>query len=259
MNCATNSNDFDCCIAQAGIDLLDKSRQGCLSECDLNKVALNAFKYEISSEFVPSGIELTPGFISSATLDLSSYAFVGDFLVGNILVEGNVIGILPENQYIDFDDPDPVLGLVTALVLAINTGGSPFTATNLTGGLILIETTNPSSEPNGFVITFQINPSIVATANLLDDLAFGQILYVDDPNSKFHEMVVAAVVNYGVLLSAVPPIYQSEIRLYKNGVEVTPSPIIFPLYLFPNTINCVTLCHDPANDRIYISGYGNSM
>lgn len=239
-------DNIPCCLVTKTNEILELSRKGCLTACKTNETAIFAFQVREFLSYQQLGRELTPGFVSSAVLDLSDFAgSLPAVLYGNIFVNGVLIAVLPQDSYADID------ALIAALVVAINTASTVYNATDLGSGAIMVETTDPGSEANGFIVSVVINPTIIGTNSLEPLWNINKAIYIDDPTSQFYGCVAYAC-NIGTT-----PLLLAAVRFFKNGVEIPQSPVYFPNNgtLIPGTITSYVLCHDEQNDRIYITGY----
>jgi hypothetical protein len=144
--------NITCCAVSKAADLLALSRKGCLTPDKIGSGALFQAQAGIVSRFVPIGTLITAGFVSSAVIDLNSFSDYANPVIGIIRINGSVVGVMPETTVADVDE------LIDALVTAIGSGGSGYTAVNNGDGTITVIAPSSSQPANGFIITILLNP-----------------------------------------------------------------------------------------------------
>ena len=243
----TQIDNIECCVLSSVDDVATYSKGGRLTDDMLYGTALKYYQSRFLRTYIPPGTLISEGFISSATLDFSGFSSFG-VLVGNIIVDGTVIAILPEQTYADLSS------LVTAVVLAINTSGSGYTADDGGDpllGVVTLYAPGPGNEANGFIVTVVINPFYQLEDSLvLDATESHQILCVNDSSSAFYGKTFVSVIK--------PPVggglSQYFVYVVENNVVTTQIAVPNGPGLFTG-VGSWSLVHDPLNDRIYVAGY----
>lgn len=243
----TQIESLECCSLEKVGEVALYADQGRLSLAKLNQTTLFYYQVRFVRNYIPNGTLLQEGFISSAALDFALFTSFG-VLVGNIIVDGTSIALLPEATYANLSD------LVNGVVSAINTSMSGYTADNngdASLGIVNLYAPGAGSEANGFIVSVVINPYYQLQDSLiLDATQSYQILCVNDLASAF----------YGkTFVTAIKPPTTSTLSNY--WVYVIENNIITSQIYIPNGaglyagIGSYSLVHDPINDRIYVAGF----
>lgn len=237
---------LECCLLEKVDTMNVYSYQGRLSQDRLNETALLNYQIEFIRNYIPNGTLLEEGFISSAILDMSTITVFG-VLVGAVIVDGVVIGVLPEATYADLP------AVITAVVAAINGGIYGYTAVDNGDSTITLTAPGPGTEANGFAVTIQINPTFILEKTISDTpRGYNQIIYIDNPSSFFDGYtVVCSKAATGVG----PAPTQNNVVAFKGSATTTANYISVSL---PANLQGYALSYDPVNDQIYVGGFGGT-
>ena len=236
---------FECCALEKVNMTNSYVNEGRVDACMINETALFFYQVKFVREYVPNGTLLEEGFISSAILDMSTITTFG-LLIGNIIVDGVVIGVLPEDTYADLQE------VITAVVAAINSSFYGYTAVDNGDNTITLTAPAPGTEANGFIVTIQINPTFGVGKTITDiPKGWNQMIYIDNPASSFD--------GYTIAVSAAAQ--QDTPFLAYNVVGLTGSATTtanFVGVVLPTNIGGTCCSYDPINDQIYVAGFTNS-
>jgi hypothetical protein len=242
----TQIESLECCLLEKVADTAAYSNEGRLTPDKLYKTSLFYYQVRAIRNYIPNGTLLTEGFISSASLDFSGFTSFG-LLLGNIIVDGVAIAILPEATYADLS------ALVTGVVTAINASGSGYTADDAgdpTLGVVNLYAPGPGTEANGFIVTVVINPYYQLADTLILDLAeCHQMISVNDPASAFYGKTFVTVIKPPTAILREYYVYVVENDIVTNQIHIVNGPGQF------TGIGAWSLVHDSVNDRIYVAGY----
>lgn len=220
--------EIGCCIASKNYDdLIDISKGKSVTSCSVSA----AFKLQILRSYVPNGTTLVDGYVASATLDLSGFSGFGS-LVGNVVINGVVVGILPDDTYADID------AVIDGFVTAINNNIIGYQAVNNGDGTITVSAPNEGSQANGFVITIQINPTFGRLSQIdYDNRDWRQPIQVNDNSSALYGHTLIA----SRAAPAPNPFYIEDIN--NHAINQT-----IPVNI---AIGSSMILHDPVNDTIW--------
>jgi hypothetical protein len=224
----TRLSEIGCCInSKLSDDINDSWKGKTFTAC----ATIDAYKYSILRSYVPNGTELVEGFVASATLDMSAFSAFGS-LLGDVVINGVVVGIIPDGTYADID------ALIDAYVTAIEANPIGYQAVNNGDGTITVSAPNQGSQANGFVITIQINPTFVRLSQIdYDNREWRQPIHINDQSSAlFGKTLVASRAGGGL-----NPFY----------VEVIDNHTIDQTVDVKFSIGSSMLLHDPDNDTIW--------
>lgn len=237
---------LECCALEKVDDMNVYSKQGRLTQDQLYKTALFAYQTEFIRNYIPNGTLLTEGFISSASLDFSGFTSFG-VLLGNIIVDGVVIAVLPEGNYADLS------ALVTGVLDAINASGTGYTADDggdPSLGIVNLYAPGPGSEANGFIVSVVINPFYqLADTLVLATAESHQMFSVNDTSSAFYGKTFVTVILPPTAILREYYVYVLENDIVTSQIHIVNGPGQF------TGIGSWALVHDPVNDRIYVAGY----
>ena len=179
----TRLSEISACVANKA----DQDLQSIWGGSDPKNCSVSAiFKMSVLRGYVENGTVLEEGFVASATLDLSSFSAFGD-LVGNVVIDGVVVGTIPDDTYADID------ALLDAYVTAIEANPIGYTAVNNGDGTITVSAPNQGSQANGFVITIQINPTFIRLSQIdYDNREWRQPIHINDQSSALFGHTVVA-------------------------------------------------------------------
>lgn len=240
---AANLADIQCCVLNMADDVMRDSKRGCLTRKCLQDAFIRDYQANLIRTYIPVGTIITEGFTSEATLDLNSFSAFG-VLIGFVEVAGNIIAVLPETTYADLD------ALITALVLAINTGPSPYSAADNGDGTITIFAPGPGAQANGFAITIQINPTFIETAEPIipeeseDGFFLSNMITVNDTTSAFY--------GYTFISGSIDATGASVVKVYFNHVLAYNIPIT-------GVRSMGALAYDSVKQRIYTAGGNGTL
>ena len=192
-------------------------------------------KLAILRSYVPNGTLLEEGFVASATLDMSGFSSFGN-LLGNVVINGVVIGVLPDDVYADID------AVIDGFVAVINANPIGYLAVNNGDGTITVNAHNQGSQANGFVITIQINPTFVRVSQIdYDNREWRQPIHVNDSTSALYgHTIVAARASGGV-----NPFYIEDI--YNHAINQTVD-VDF-------STGATGLVHRPSDDTVFTGAF----
>lgn len=235
---------FECCALER-ISMVNAYANEGRSTVDLiNENALFFYQVKFVREYIPNGTLLEEGFISSAILDMSTITTFG-VLIGAIIVDGVVIGVLPEATYADLQE------VIDAVVAAINGGIYGYQATDNGDNTITLQAPGAGTEANGFIVTVQINPSFILDKSIsVAPKAYNQIIYIDAPGSFFDGYTVVASNATGG-----PSLTANTVTAFKGSATSSANFITIAL---PISIQGYAVSYDPDNDQIYVGGFGGS-
>lgn len=176
-------NEIGCClVSKSNGDLVNIYKGKSVTTCNVS----GAFKLSILRSYVPNGTPITEGYVASATLDMSSFSAFGS-LIGNVVINGVVIGVIPDGTYADID------AVIDAFATVIDANPIGYDATNNGNGTITVESPNQGSQANGFVITIQINPTFVRLSQIdYDNRDWRQPIHVNDTTSALYGHTIIA-------------------------------------------------------------------
>jgi len=220
--------EIACCLAAKLTDDINNKWKG--KKVGLCNVLL-AEKFGIEASYIENGTPLSDGFVASATLDLSAFSAFGS-LLGNVVINGVVIGVLPDDTYADID------AVIDGFVTVINANPIGYQAVNNGNGTITVSAPNAGSQANGFEITIQINPTFVRVAQIdYDNREWRQPIHINDQSSALYgKTLVASRASGGV-----NPFY----------IEVIDNHAIDQTVDVKFTIGSSMLLHDPDLDTIW--------
>ena len=224
----TRLSEIGCCInSKLSDDINDSWKGKTFTAC----ATIDAYKYSILRSYVENGTVLTEGFVASATLDLSAFSAFGS-LIGNVVINGVVVGVIPDGTYADID------AVIDAFVTAINGNPIGYQAVNNGNGTITVAAPNAGSQANGFVITIQINPTFVRVSQIdYDNREWRQPIHINDNTSALYgKTLVASRASGGV-----NPYY----------IEVIDNHTIDQTVDVKFSIGSAMILHDPDNDTIW--------
>lgn len=179
----TRLSEIGCCInSKLSNDINDSWKGKTFTAC----ATIDAYKYSILRSYVENGTPLTEGFVASATLDMSAFSAFGS-LLGNVVINGVVIGVIPDGTYADIDE------VIDAFVTAITSNPIGYQAVNNGNGTITVTAPNAGSQANGFVITIQINPTFARLSQIdYDNRDWRQPIHVNDTTSALYGHTIIA-------------------------------------------------------------------
>ena len=224
----TRLSEIGCCInSKLSDDINDSWKGKTFTAC----ATIDAYKYSILRSYVENGTVLTEGFVASATLDLSAFSAFGS-LIGNVVINGVVVGVIPDGTYADID------AVIDAFVTAINGNPIGYQAVNNGNGTITVAAPNAGAQANGFVITIQINPTFVRVSQIdYDNREWRQPIHINDNTSALYgKTLVASRASGGV-----NPYY----------IEVIDNHTIDQTVDVKFSIGSAMILHDPDNDTIW--------
>lgn len=207
----TNKSTYEYCLAKKTVNLIRDANRGCLSADQLGLTVLLNNQFQAMLQFEPPGTVITPGYVSMATLDFSSFSSYGDLVIA-VVVDSVVIASLPEGNY-----PNEA-ALLTAIALSINTTSTQYTSEYVGGGILTISVVTPGTSLNGTTVTVVINPTFFATENVMSGRG-GNIQVVNNPASSLYGKLVFGGTSSATFTGA-------NIRVFDNGTELGSSPII---------------------------------
>lgn len=233
-----------CCIATKDYLAVRGSFKGRETDQQLVCATIATANLKFLTEYTPNGTIITPGFISEATLDMSTITVFG-VLQGAIIIDGVVVGVLPEATYADLYE------VITAVVAAINASYLGYTAIDNGDNTITIHAPGPGTEANGFAVTIQINPTFVNDKTITDaPKAYNQIIHINNAASSFDGFtVIASNATGGPALTA------NTVTAFKGDATATTD---FTVVTLPITIQGYACVYNPVLDRIYIGGFGGT-
>jgi len=232
---ATRMSEISACVAnKADQDINSLWGGQSAKNCSVSAV----FKMSVLRGYVENGTVITEGFVASATLDLSSFSGFGD-LVGNVVIDGVVVGTIPDDTYADID------ALIDAYVTAIEANPIGYQAVNNGDGTITVSAPNQGSQANGFVITIQINPTFVRLSQIdYDNREWRQPIHINDQSSAlFGHTIIAARASGGV-----NPFYLEDI--FDHAIVQTVD-VDF-------NAGAAGLVHRPDDDTIFVGAFQGS-
>ncbi len=165
----------------------------------------------ILKNYIPNGTLIEEGYVSDALIDLAT--ITTGSISGAIVVDGQVIGIVPEGTYATTEDA------IAAVVLAVNTHvpTTGFTATNNFDYTITISAPPGSGNAlNNSVVTVVINP-LYAIETLIDQrnpYVVRHSVYIDDPAHPMYGTLFVICTNG-------PVGAEGKILVIRDGVIVT--------------------------------------
>lgn len=225
----TRLSEISACVANKA----DQDLQSIWGGSDPKNCSVSAiFKMSVLRGYVENGTVLEEGFVASATLDLSSFSAFGD-LVGNVVIDGVVVGTIPDDTYADID------ALLDAYVTAIEANPIGYTAVNNGDGTITVSAPNQGSQANGFVITIQINPTFVRISQIdYDNRDWRQPIHINDQSSALfgHTIIASRTANAPINPFVLEDIYNQTIN-QTISVKTVPGASM--------------LLHSPADDKIW--------
>lgn len=228
----TRLSEIGCCVtSKLGDDINDSWKGKPFTACAVSM----AQKLSILRSYVPNGTILTPGFVASATLDLSAFSAFGS-LLGNVVINGVVIGVLPDDTYADIDE------VIDGFVTVINANPIGYDAVNNGNGTITVSAPNAGSQANGFVITIQINPTFVRVAQIdYDNREWRQPIHINNQSSALYgKTLVASRASGGV-----NPFY----------IEVIDNHIIDQTVDVDFNAGATGLVHRPDDDTVFVGAF----
>ena len=229
----TRLSEISACVANKA----DQDLQSIWGGSDPKNCSVSAiFKMSVLRGYVENGTVLEEGFVASATLDLSSFSAFGD-LVGNVVIDGVVVGTIPDDTYADID------ALLDAYVTAIEANPIGYTAVNNGDGTITVSAPNQGSQANGFVITIQINPTFVRISQIdYDNRDWRQPIHINDQSSALFGHTVVATRTSS---APVNPFYLEDI--FDHAIVQTVS-VDF-------NAGAAGLTHRPDDDTIFVGAF----
>jgi hypothetical protein len=231
----TRLSEIGCCInSKLSDDINDSWKGKTFTAC----ATIDAYKYSILRSYVPNGTELVEGFVASATLDMSAFSAFGS-LLGDVVINGVVVGIIPDGTYADID------ALIDAYVTAIEANPIGYQAVNNGDGTITVSAPNQGSQANGFVITIQINPTFVRLSQIdYDNREWRQPIHINDQSSAlFGHTIIAARASGGV-----NPFYLEDI--FDHAIVQTVD--------VDYNAGAAGLVHRPDDDTIFVGAFQGS-
>jgi len=184
---------LNCCSANAAYNLDLRSQQGILTGSYVFTALVESYQNDMIQTYVPNGTVLIPGFIAYATIDLNDPAppTLPD-VAAVIIVDGQVIGIVPEGVYVTVED------LAIAIADAINTGPTLYTCIDNGDGTVTIVSPGPGTLVNGFVVSIEINPALALDTSVnVGSVALRQMIHIDDVGSGLNEHTLVAALRGG--------------------------------------------------------------
>ncbi len=226
-----------CCAADLATQALKAEKyQHDDLQCKLNKLYYLNKAVCIISDYVPPGTLLEAGIVADSTIDLSGFSSFGN-IVGDIRVEGEVIGVIPEDSYPDLDS------LITAIVESIN-ANSDYSAVDNGDGTITISAIGLGTTANGFEILIQLNPLFQKETELLltnrGQAGARQSLHIYNPDSPLHNFILSAT------RSNTPTFF---IEVIDSNKTVDTEIIV------PNTVGAYALGYDDVQDKFYTTAF----
>lgn len=228
----TRLGEIGCCVtSKLGGDLINVWKGKSVTSCATSM----AYKLTVLRSYVENGTVLTPGFVSSATLDMSGFTSFGN-LLGNVVINGVVVGILPDDAYADLD------AVIDGFVTVINANPIGYFAVNNGDGTITVNAPNAGAQANGFEITIQINPTFVRVSQIdYDNREWRQPIHVNDSTSALYgHTIVASRASGGV-----NPFYLEDI--YNHAINQTVD-VDF-------STGATGLTHRPTDDTVFTGAF----
>jgi hypothetical protein len=230
------SNTSVCVAVKAGQDL-DAISGG---RTPKNWSVSAVFKMVLLRGYVENGTVLEEGFVAYATLDLSSFVAFGS-LIGNVVIDGVVVGVLPDDTYADLDE------VIDGFVSAINLNSIGYQATNNGDGTITVAAPNAGSQANGFEITIQINPTFDRLTQLnFDNKDWRQPIHINTNTSALYGHTLVAAISIGGTGT------QFVIQDIYNQANVQAAPVSLGTGAF-------ALTHRPTDDTVFTSAFQDAV
>jgi len=228
----TRLSEIGCCInSKLSDDINDSWKGKTFTAC----ATIDAYKYSILRSYVPNGTELVEGFVASATLDMSAFSAFGS-LLGDVVINGVVVGIIPDGTYADID------AVIDAFVTVIEANPIGYEAVNNSDGTITVTAPNAGSQANGFVITIQINPTFARIAQIdYDNREWRQPIHINNQSSALYGKTLVASRAGGGL----NPFY----------VEVIDNHIIDQTVDVQFAVGATGIIHRPDDDTVFVGAF----
>jgi hypothetical protein len=225
---------LECCAADLGYQLALNELHGksncecCWAKLDFVLSTIDAINNYVSPT-ERDQVTTIPGFVAKSTLPFADFDDFG-VLTSVIIVDGQVVGVLPLDNYADINE------LLDAMVLVI-TGFNASHETDSTD--LVIETINPDEDANGLIVEIVINPEFQLTSTTeKTDRSLRQGIQINDPNSAL----------YGKTIIATRSATAYYLELFENGL---PSDTV----LVNPAVGAYSLVHNPVTDTLLTGAY----